>query len=130
MSCTRKEAPNFRSSMTSRSLPPVQTRQQRLIRSSPPRISTTLRQSGWKPWITLTVTLDFQSQFAQHQLGRFRLSVTSAKQPHDSQKPPANILAILAVAPQQRTDQQRSDLRKFFRTSISPVAKKMGDEVG
>src|SRR5207253_1960210 len=45
----------------------------------------------------LSIQLDFLSQFSQHQLGCFRLSVTDAAKPHDSQRLPADIVAILKI---------------------------------
>jgi hypothetical protein len=79
--------------------------------------------------IILTITLDFQSQFAQHQLGRFRLSVTDSAEPHETQQVPANIRAILAIEHNEWTQQQRSDVQKFFRTTISPITKEMTEQL-
>ncbi len=78
---------------------------------------------------TITVTLDFQSSFARHQVGRFRLSVTSAKAPHALQKPPTKILEVVAVASAERSDQQKLELRTFYRSNLSPVAKQISDEL-
>jgi hypothetical protein len=82
------------------------------------------------PALTLTITLDFQSQFAQHQLGRFRLAVTTAKNPHESNKLPAPIAAIFAVAADQRTEQQATELRNYYRNNVSPLVKQLNEQVG
>lgn len=67
----------------------------------------------------LTVTMEFKSSFANHSLGRFRLSVTNAKDPRRDAQPPARILSILAVSPEKRTAQQKADVRAFYRTNVS-----------
>lgn len=79
--------------------------------------------------IALGITLDFQSQFGQHQCGKFRLSVTTAKNPHASQGLPDTVMQILAVVPEKRNDQQRADLRTYYRTQISPETKLLTDEL-
>jgi hypothetical protein len=77
----------------------------------------------------LRVTLDFQSPFAQHQLGRFRLSVTSAKDPHGERTLPANIRQILALLPEKRGEQQRAELRDHYRKSFSVELKPLYEEI-
>jgi hypothetical protein len=76
----------------------------------------------------LTVTLDFRSPFAQHQLGRFRLSATGAKQPTGPAAQPAKIGEILALGADQRSDAQQAELRVYFRTHASG-AKQLGDRL-
>jgi mono/diheme cytochrome c family protein/roadblock/LC7 domain-containing protein len=71
----------------------------------------------------LTFTLDQQFNSNEHQLGRFRLSVTGAKKPVDFGVP-AEIVPILALAPDQRTEDQAKELEKFLR-SIDPGLKKL-----
>lgn len=77
----------------------------------------------------LTVTLEFHSQFAGHQLGRFRLAVTSAKQPHGEGKLPANIAEALTVVADKRNEKQTSDLRTYYRTNASPEMKALTAKV-
>ncbi len=77
----------------------------------------------------LRVVLDFQSQFAQHQLGRFRISVTSAKGPHGTAQLPAKVRALVAVPADQRNDAQRAELRAYFRSSVSAQGKKLASDL-
>jgi hypothetical protein len=77
----------------------------------------------------LTVTLDFQSQFPQHQPGRFRLSVTDAPKPHGADAMPAAIRTILVVEPARRTDAQRTELQKYYRTHFAPLVKQLNDQL-
>ncbi len=69
--------------------------------------------------VRLTATLDFQSPFSQHHIGRFRLSVTSAKSPRVGSGLPEHIAKVLAVAPGSRNDMQKNELRTYFRTQVS-----------
>ena len=64
----------------------------------------------------LTVTLEFNSQFAQHQPGRFRVSITSSADPHGKPLLPENIVAILKTT--DRTDAQQQELSKYFREQV------------
>jgi hypothetical protein len=78
--------------------------------------------------ILLHVTLAFQSQFDQHQAGRFRLSATGAKNLH-SPGLPENIVQILAAAPETQTEQQRSDLKAYYRTQVSVEARRLNEQL-
>ncbi|HSU66000.1 MAG TPA: DUF1549 and DUF1553 domain-containing protein, partial [Tepidisphaeraceae bacterium] len=73
--------------------------------------------------IALTVTLDFRSEFAQHQLGHFRLSLTDAKDPLGKDAVPAEVRKALAIAADHRTGAQQSAITKYYRTSVSPDLK-------
>ena len=77
----------------------------------------------------LTIDLDFRSQFGQHQFGRFRVSVTDAKQPHGNTGTPPAVAAILAVAPEARSEQQKAELRTHYRTNVSPAGRQLGEQV-
>src|SRR5947207_13137567 len=72
--------------------------------------------------VRLKLTLDFQFG-QQHQLGRFRLSVTDAREPMGLKGLPPPIRAILDVAPEARKAQQRADLRTHYRSQVSPEMK-------
>jgi hypothetical protein len=69
---------------------------------------------GW-----LVVTLDFQSQFGQHQLGRFRLSVTDSSSPHVADTLPKEVRALLLLSAEKRSEVQKGELRKYFRSKVS-----------
>ncbi|MDB5172720.1 MAG: Protein of unknown function (DUF1553)/Protein of unknown function (DUF1549)/Planctomycete, partial [Phycisphaerales bacterium] len=79
--------------------------------------------------VVLTITLAFDSQFGQHQLGHFRLSATSARNPHGADRVPAKVRQILAIAADQRGDAQKSELRNFYRTTIDPGAKGLNEQI-
>ncbi len=78
---------------------------------------------------TLTVKLTHNSKFAQHALGRFRVSVTDHALPvRADQQPPANIAAILAVV--DRNDAQQKELAAYYRTiapALEPQRTKLRD---
>lgn len=68
----------------------------------------------------LTISLLQNLDNPQHTIGRFRLSVTSAPRPvRIEQAPSAAIAAILAVAADQRNNDQQNELATYYR-SISP----------
>ena len=67
--------------------------------------------------VQLTVKLDFQSQFAQHQLGAFRLSLTDSKAPHESGGIPPAIVALVQTPADKRTDAQKKELADYFRAA-------------
>lgn len=75
----------------------------------------------------VAITLDFNSQSGQHQLGHFRLSVTDAEQPLGKQSIPDNIVAALKMPADQRTAAQKSALRTFYRTQV--VAGPTGQQI-
>ena len=78
---------------------------------------------------TLSITLDFHSPFPQHQLGRFRIAVTSSKAPHGARGIPEKIKDVLALAPDKRSDDQKAELRKYFRATFVPELSKLSDEL-
>ncbi|HWC89038.1 MAG TPA: hypothetical protein VG433_05275, partial [Pirellulales bacterium] len=63
-------------------------------------------------------TFSFDHQFADglHQLGKFRLSVTTSPRPLSRQGLPAEVAAILGVGADQRTAEQRATLAHYFRS--------------
>ncbi|MBI3821389.1 MAG: DUF1553 domain-containing protein [Planctomycetes bacterium] len=78
---------------------------------------------------SLTIRFEFQSQFSQHQFGRFRVSITDAANPHGKSSIPANIAAILKTSADQRTDQQKSELRQYYRTEVATDAAEIRAEI-
>lgn len=81
-------------------------------------IFETAADAGVAGGTLLTVTLD-QQFGGQHTIGRFRVSATTSKRPLRLEGPPAPIAAILAVAADQRTAEQKAELTKHFR-SLDP----------
>lgn len=73
------------------------------------------------PATKIVVRLKHESQYAGHNIGRFRLALTTAAKPSLSGKGglPADVLDALAVAPDQRNPKQRELLEKFYR-SVAP----------
>lgn len=63
----------------------------------------------------LTFTLDQRYQDKQHNIGKFRLSTTTAKSPALTVLPEA-VTAALAVPPDMRTDAQKTTLRQHYLT--------------
>jgi hypothetical protein len=64
------------------------------------------------------LTFKFEQRFKgkEHNLGKFRLSVTTAKPPLKLKGPPEGIAKILAVEKAQRTPQQQVELTTYFRS--------------
>ncbi|HEY2585368.1 MAG TPA: DUF1553 domain-containing protein, partial [Tepidisphaeraceae bacterium] len=77
----------------------------------------------------LTITLDFRSQFGQHQFGHFRVSVTDSNNPLGKETIPSNVRKILALADDHRTESQRNDLRKYYRENVSTALKDVKDRL-
>jgi mono/diheme cytochrome c family protein len=75
----------------------------------------------------LKVTLEFQSIYRQHQFGRFRLGVTSQPSARLTGKYPAEIAMILGLPADQRSSGQTEVLRKYYRETISPDVKQLGE---
>ncbi|MDB5297672.1 MAG: Protein of unknown function (DUF1553)/Protein of unknown function (DUF1549)/Planctomycete, partial [Phycisphaerales bacterium] len=75
----------------------------------------------------LVVTMAFESGFARHQLGRFRLSLTDAPNPVPPPAPPADVRAALDLVPAARTDAQRSAVLGYFRRSVWAGGKALVD---
>ncbi len=63
----------------------------------------------------LLVWLDHQSSNAQHVIGRFRLSVTTAAEPPKAPAHPVGIEAILDTPAGARTEAQKKDLSAYYR---------------
>ena len=72
--------------------------------------------SGIEGPISLTFTMDQQYEGNDHQLGKFRLSITRSPAPHKLFGPPAELAPILAVAADQRSAEQKATLARAFRS--------------
>jgi hypothetical protein len=62
----------------------------------------------------VTFTLEFQSRYPQHNIGKLRLSATDAPGP-SRMFVPTNVREALAAAPEKRSDAQKNDLAAYFR---------------
>ena len=73
---------------------------------------------------TLTLTLDQTYPNGDpHNIGKFRVWVTSAPLPAPLEGWPANVAAALAIAKDQRTDAQRKELADYYRTTDVELVK-------
>ncbi len=87
----------------------------------------TVKPLGGEGETNLTFTLDFQSVFPQHTIGKFRLSATTAPQP--SRLAMSNeVRASLAIAPEKRTDAQKTALAAHYRT-VAPLLQPVRDQI-
>ena len=77
----------------------------------------------------IKVTLDFQSQFSQHQIGRFRLAVASVAKPQLTDVLPAEVATALSVAADKRTDAQAAAVKKHYREKVSPEFEKLNEQM-
>ena len=74
---------------------------------------------GFVGGTVLTVTLDQQYPNGDHELGKFRLSATTARHPVRQENLPANIAAILKLPGAKRTPAQQTELAAYYR-SLDP----------
>ncbi|MFN0056621.1 MAG: DUF1553 domain-containing protein, partial [Planctomycetales bacterium] len=77
----------------------------------------------------LRVTLEFQSQFSQHQIGKFRLSITSANDPHGTAGIPDNVTQALAIPSKERDASQLAAVRAHFRSQVFPEGRQLHAEI-
>ncbi len=78
---------------------------------------------------TLRVILAFESQFAAHQFGKFRISATSASDPHAKGAIPAAVASALARKPEARSDADRAAIRSHYRSTVSTEGKALAAKV-
>jgi Protein of unknown function (DUF1549)/Protein of unknown function (DUF1553)/Bacterial Ig-like domain (group 2) len=71
----------------------------------------------------LTFTFDQRFQGKDHNIGKFRLSVTTMKAPLSLNGPPAEIAKAISVEPAQRTPQQKAVLTNYFRAQDGELAR-------
>jgi hypothetical protein len=81
---------------------------------------------------TLTVKLLHQSAFAQHNIGRFRLDLSSAPNPGlgDKLGLPDDLVSVLKTDPAERTQSQKDNLAAHYRSlapELEPARRKMAD---
>ncbi len=78
---------------------------------------------------SLVVTLEFRSQFAGHQPGRFRLTTTSAVEPSSPSLLPAPVRDALRVALDKRTEDQKRIVREHYRSTENPEFRAVAAEL-
>lgn len=67
----------------------------------------------------LAITLEFESAWERHQLGKFRLSFTTSERPLGWLKLPEKITRIVGVSEEKRSAEDASALRSYYRTKVS-----------
>jgi hypothetical protein len=77
---------------------------------------------------TFTFRLQFQSQFPQHEIGHFRLSLTTAKNPAGLNAIPPDVRKVLAIDSEKRDESQRKEVAAYYR-SISPLIQPLRDQL-
>ncbi|MGQ0634909.1 MAG: PSD1 and planctomycete cytochrome C domain-containing protein [Planctomycetaceae bacterium] len=82
-----------------------------------------------EPRVRVGVTLQFQSNWPRHQLGRFRLSHTSALQMHPLDTLPKDVREILTAEGGRRSEADGEALRRYYRLIVSPFFRSAGDEL-
>jgi hypothetical protein len=80
------------------------------------------------PGGTLTFELEQNLNFGLHNIGRFRLSATSTKTPIRVDPLPDNVSALLAVAREKRSPEQKAQLAQYYRT-IDADVRRIKDEL-
>jgi hypothetical protein len=70
-----------------------------------------------------TFVLDQRFPGRDHNIGKFRLSVTTMKAPLSLSGPPEAIAKALSVEPAQRTPEQRTTLTNYFRSQDAELAR-------
>jgi hypothetical protein len=78
---------------------------------------------GFPKGTTLTFTLEQRYSGREHNIGKFRLSVTTAKPPVPLDALPNAILKVLALAPVKRSAQQQDELKRFYRSTDAEWAR-------
>jgi WD40 repeat protein len=71
----------------------------------------------------LIFTLDQQFGDGQHELGKFRLLVTTSKRPIGLAPLPENVAKILAVPAENRGEEQKSDVAAYYRSIDGELAR-------
>jgi hypothetical protein len=77
----------------------------------------------------LTAVIEFNSRFASHQPGHFRLTSTTSTNPHGGSAIPEPVAKVLSTPAEKRTADDNASLRRFYRTTISPTLKSTRDHL-
>jgi hypothetical protein len=76
----------------------------------------------------LTFTLEHQSQFPKHEIGRFRIWATNALSPQDAPKVPERILTLLRDT--NRDGAEKAELAAYYRSiapSLEPARQRLAE---
>jgi hypothetical protein len=73
--------------------------------------------AGFASGTELRLRFKYESGHVRHTMGRFRVSLTSGP----GVTLPADVVAALAVAPDQRNDQHKQQIRDHYRKAVSPT---------
>ncbi|MFL5241996.1 MAG: DUF1549 domain-containing protein [Gemmataceae bacterium] len=84
--------------------------------------------SAFAEEMLLTFTLDQQFPGKEHNIGKFRLAVTTAKGPFKFDGPPEAIAKALATPAEQRTTDQKAEITNYFR-SLDPELARLNKEL-
>jgi hypothetical protein len=76
---------------------------------------------------TFTVTLDQRFQGKDHNLGKFRLSVTTSKNPQLKDPLPVNVLTAIAVPAAKRTPEQKALVTNYYRGQDAELSRLQRD---
>jgi hypothetical protein len=75
----------------------------------------------------LTIVMEQRYSDNQHNVGKFRLSTTTAKPPVALEGPPEAVAKLLSIEPEKRTDQQKAELTRYFRGLDAQYARLQAD---
>ncbi len=78
---------------------------------------------------TLTLTLEHQSERLRQTLGRFRISVTDDPDIFKKADAPPEVLAVLDVQSDKRTQQQNDQITKYFRSTLSAAMRPLNEKL-
>jgi len=78
--------------------------------------------------LTITFRLQFQSQFPQHEIGHFRFSLATAKNPAGLQGIPPEVRKVLALDSDKRDEGQQKEIAAYYR-SIAPLLQPLRDKL-
>ena len=73
--------------------------------------------------VIVKVTLDQTYESEAHNIGRFRLTTSKAPRPVKMDSMPQGVKAILALKPEERSDANKAELAKYYRTIDPGLAK-------
>ncbi len=76
-----------------------------------------------EPGSTLTITIEQLYKSGSHTLGRFRLSTTDDDRTIERAKTPANIVAVLSIPPEFRSDSERAEVTRHYLAVVAPELK-------